>query len=649
VTIDSLLRGVKIEPGDVGIRPSELALMVGTRPHSGFVQLLMTEPLRADALGYVVADLMRYDPDVDDKAKRRNVVDVLATMSRFNSAVVRRGLIGDPLEKYAKAAKQPGALKKALEACGAQSVPTTQLNALPESFQQAAAILLLAAVDNADWIAHSRQGMDESFWSRLEKKLREPLKDGNDEEESAEDLDTLNFDGLYKRAVESFDTQAVLVAAENLLFAVQHARDALVQDKTLGKAVFDLRIQTNLGWVAFTDTKRHQHDYKGPVLLIIDVGGDDKYVNAGANADRQHPISICIDLAGGDNYLAPADAVGTFGAGLLGVGILWDESGADRYEGQARSQGAGEFGVGVLVDRAGNDSYTSVQSSQGSATAGYGLLIDGAGDDRYESYRYSQAFAGPNATAALVDMAGVDRYIANDENIRFPSAQSDEHNTSMSQGAASGWRADFTDGQSVNGGVAVLFDAAGDDSYTCGVFGQGVGYWYGAGILIDLDGNDRYRGHWYVQGASAHFAAGLLFDRGGDDDYVANQNMALGAGHDVGIGVLIEEAGNDEYQVPTLSLGASNAAGVGVFIDKAGDDKYRTPDRECLGWVNPNEAYRALFRSYGLFFDLAGKDLYVGHGRSRSREEAKDGKSWTTPPDKTASVPTMFGYAFDVP
>ncbi len=647
-TVDSLLRDVEVDPRDVGIHANDLAFLVGTRPRSELTQLLMTEPLRADGLGHVIGQLLLYNPDAEEETERRTTIDILGSLSRFNTRVVRRGLIGDPLEKHKKTAEEKDALQKALRACGAARLPTTQLNALPDSVQQAAAVLLLAAADSAKWIEQSRAAADEAFWARVEKELREPLKTAEEDEQEEENLDELGFTRQYKRAVESFSTQWVMVAAQNMLLAVEQARQVLGEDDELEQARFDLRIQTNLGWVALTDSRRHEHEYRGPVLLIIDAGGDDKYANAGANADRRHPVSIAIDLAGGDNYRAAHNAVGSFGAGVLGVGILCDAGGNDRYDGQRRSQGAGEFGVGVLIDSAGNDSYIAVQSAQASATAGYGLLIDRAGDDRYESFRFSQAFAGPNAAAALIDVAGHDHYMANDSDIRFPSAQNKDHNNSMSQAAASGWRADFTDGESVNGGVAVLLDADGDDKYSCGVFGQGVGYWYGAGLLIDLAGNDRYRGHWYVQGASAHFAAGLLLDRGGDDEYVANQNMAQGAGHDVGIGVLIDDDGHDTYEAPTLSLGASSGAGLGLFIDKAGDDEYRTPGSACLGWVNKTKAYRALFRSYGLFFDLAGKDTYAGHGDKAGRKKARDGKSWTTPPDKDAPAPYMFGFAFDV-
>jgi hypothetical protein len=217
----------------------------------------------------------------------------------------------------------------------------------------------------------------------------------------------------------------------------------------------------------------------------------------------------------------------------------------------------------------------------------------------------------------------------------------------MCQGAASGWRADYSDGMSVNGGVAVLLDAAGDDEYTCGLFGQGVGYWYGAGLLIDLAGDDRYLGHWYVQGASAHYAAGVLVDRGGADHYTANQNMSQGAGHDMGIGVLIDDAGDDTYQGTTLGLGAANAAGIGIFVDKEGNDRYETPPESCLGWANRSEGYRSLFRSYGLFFDLAGEDTYTGPDGQAGRAAAGNGRAWTIPADKEAPEPVVFGVGVD--
>lgn len=640
--VETLLRGVQIDARDVGIRANDLNFMVGARPRSQLVQLLMTEPLRADGLTRVLAKQLA-------ESAAGNPMLTLSNMSRWNAGLLARDLLGDPTQKQQEAAKKPGALKEALAKCGGAKADDAKLNALPASVQQAAALLLMVELDGVEWVKRSRQAAPAAFWPRLEKKLREPLKTGKEEEKEEAEKKDPDWELEYKNAVEAFDTHKLMVAAQDVLTAAQSALKMLREDKTLADAKFDFQIKTEQGWVVLADSRDNRHVYDGPIFLILDLGGNDTYANAGANAGRQHMVSVALDLAGNDVYKAELNQFGSFGAGTLGVGILWDDGGDDKYEADRRSQGAGAFGIGVLLDAGGTDYYKSIDESQASATAGYGLLIDRAGNDVYESYRSSQAFAGPNAAAALIDLNGNDKYIANDTDIRYPAPQSAEHNVSLSQGAATGWRADYTDGLSINGGVAVLLDAAGDDSYVCGIFGQGTGYWLGAGLLIDLAGDDSYLGQWYVQGASAHYAAGLLIDRAGKDRYIAKMNMSQGAGHDVGIGVLIDDAGDDVYEGSSLGLGASNAAGVGVFLDKAGNDKYWTPNASCLGWVNPNDGYRGLFRSYGLFFDLGGNDQYAGPGgKGSGRAEPGNGKTWPTPPDANALMSYMFGYGFDV-
>jgi hypothetical protein len=641
-TLEALLRSVGVEPRDVGIQPDNLALLVGRSRRSELGHLLMCAPLRADGFARVIGDDLA-------RAAREAPVDVLAMMSRFNGRLVQRGLVGDPVEKLKAKVADAESRREVLRSFG---LDNAALETLPASVQAAAALLLLAIRDAQPWIGRSYDPIPGSPASRemgkLLSRLLEPPKTGAEEAEEAQKNVDPDFDLGLKQWVESFRTESVMVAAQNLLLAVELARQKLLADATLPAAKFHVEFETDLGRVILADSRNDTHAYEKPAALIIDIGGDDRYTNAGAALPGSKSIGIGLDLAGNDTYDASAASTGSFGAGIFGVGILWDEAGNDTYTGGKLSQGAANFGVGLLIDNAGDDVYTALDESQATATAGYGLLLDRGGNDRYESYRGSQAFAAPNAAAVLIDLAGDDRYIANDTDIRYPSAQNPQHNDSLAQGCASGWRADYTDGVSVNGGVAVLLDVAGDDEYTCGLFGQGAGYWYGLGMLIDLAGGDRYTGHWYVQGAAAHYAAGMLFDRGGDDRYTANQNMSQGAGHDLSVGVLVDDAGNDVYLGSTLGLGASNAAGVGLFIDKAGDDEYRTPPGDCLGWVNPEQGYRSLFPAYGLFFDLGGGDKYGGRAEGQpGREGAGDGRTWRTPSDKDTPGSFVFGYGFD--
>ncbi|MCG3126433.1 MAG: hypothetical protein CHACPFDD_01268 [Phycisphaerae bacterium] len=668
--LEGVLSALGVEPRDVGMRETDLAFMVHERPRSELARLLMTEPLRADGLTRVTGQLL-------SAAAKSSSPDLLAVVSRFNNRTVRRGLIGDPIEKFKKAAEADDALASVLRALGAADADIRAAADLPASVRRAAALVLLTAQEVPPWIKRGTRGAPTEFWIKFESKLREPLKTGEQEEKEEKEAPDVDYNLTYKRAAEEFPAEFVMVAAQDVVFAVEEAVRSLKADAALSSATFSYRASTRFGWVILAGSGDDVHAFDAPegpdaaakprpesqtALLIIDTGGGDTYAQAGAAFSRQAPVGVAIDLAGDDTYRAPAANVASFGAGALGVGVLWDEAGDDTYEADRRALGYGEFGLGLLIDVAGRDVYKSIDSAQASATAGYGLLVDREGDDQYEAYRMSQAFAAVNAVAALVDLAGADRYVANDTDIRYPAPQSKEHNVSLAQGAASGWRAEYVDGVSVNGGVAILLDGGGDDTYTCGVFGQGVGYWYGAGLLIDLGGADSYLGQWYVQGAAAHFAAGVLVDRDGADRYDARMNMSQGAGHDLSVGILIDDAGNDTYQGSTLGLGASNAAGVGLMIDRGGDDRYETPAEQCLGWVNANEAYRSLFRSYGLFVDFAGRDVYTVRGAAGApagyaggasaapgRAGAKDGATWPTPANDGGPNRVIFGYGVDRP
>ncbi|MCK6481898.1 MAG: hypothetical protein L6R43_17655, partial [Planctomycetes bacterium] len=270
---------------------------------------------------------------------------------------------------------------------------------------------------------------------------------------------------------------------------------------------------------------------------------------------------------------------------------------------------------------------------RGGGGGGGGTLSDLGGTDAYDAYFFSQGFGYVLGAGVLTDLAGNDRYSLNDADLKSPSAQSKDHNSSLGQGFGFGVRADYLDGHSLAGGVGILADREGDDRYSCGVFGQGGGYWMGVGMLLDAAGNDDYRGVWYVQGACAHFAVGILDDGGGDDRYLASMNMAQGAGHDYSLGVLLDRGGNDLYEAPNLSLGGGNADGVGILLDAGGDDSY-TSRGITLGHASvatPAEAptVRHASLTLGVFLDLGGgRDSYL-EGPGKPHPFAGDGRIWT--------------------
>lgn len=380
-------------------------------------------------------------------------------------------------------------------------------------------------------------------------------------------------------------TPRMLRAAIKLAQAVEGAR----LSRFVGLKVDAWWYVPGLGKVILAGPGDDVHSYAKPrslgasVALLLDTGGADTYrMPAGANTPGESLASVHIDLGGDDKYEA---AVAGQGSGQRGVGLLWDlGGGADAYHTAGAGQGAGANGVGVLFDDGGNDKYTGVRGAQGAGMDGVGILLDLGGDDQYETFTRSQGFGGPGGHGVLYDRAGNDKYRADPGDpkqggvLRFPSPQLPHGgNASLSQGAAAGLR-DDKGGQHRVGGVGLLRDRAGDDSYEAGVFAQGAGYWFAAGYLFDDAGNDQYDALWYAQGAAAHFALGLMRDGGGDDRYnlrLKPVSSSLGLGHDLAAGWHLDLGGNDQYRAPPLSLGQASSDGAGILYNLGGQDAYQ--------------------------------------------------------------------------
>ncbi len=351
--------------------------------------------------------------------------------------------------------------------------------------------------------------------------------------------------------------------------------------------------------------------YTEDAALIIDLGGDDKYFNHAGGSTLAYPFQVAIDLTGNDLYSAPDDF--SQGAGFLGAGFLIDVQGDDRYLAKDYSQGAGLFGVGVFVDMAGDDEYQAGSAVQGAAAFGVGLLAEGAGDDRYSAKRYAQGLGFVKGYGALVEAGGNDHYFAGGTfgDDREPG----KAYQSLSQGFGYGYRPWDTP-VGASGGVGILADAEGNDTYVADYFAQGASYWYALGILSDQSGDDNYVAGRYAQGAGIHFSAGVLLDRAGNDNYLADFGVAQGCGHDYGAGFLLDNGGNDRYVSGVIAQGAGNDNGIGVLADVAGDDEYFV---KGMGQGRGNYAAARELGSFGLLFDTGGgADRYSPEGKDNS-------------------------------
>ncbi|MFH1227581.1 MAG: hypothetical protein V1701_06715 [Planctomycetota bacterium] len=427
---------------------------------------------------------------------------------------------------------------------------------------------------------------------------------------------------------------------------------------------------TPLGKVAF-NAKPEDNTYQGEdYLLIIDLAGNDTYKGAvAASYSLTHPVSIVIDNSGNDTYIADKGAVCAQGAGILGYGFLVDNGGNDAFTAVNNAQGMCYFGVGILCARGGDDTFKAHTSAQGAASFGIANLIKIGGNDSYYAYYTSQGFGFVGGFGLLLDTGGNDKYVAEPYDLVHAATGGHDNmrNYSFCQGAGWGQRGDIYGGHAMGGGMGILQDLSGDDSYQCGVFAQATGYWYGTGILHDKAGNDSYEGSFFVQSGTAHMGMTLLLDEAGNDKYHVWHHISMAGAHDVSVNWLIDKGGDDIFSAwewkdekggQSLKetgvkgpggtvLGSSITNSVSVFVNIGGNDTYEVYAKETFGWCQQRESNPLGWRydafNVGIFIDVGGKDNYILHEQGNSYADPADNCGWTRTsppgnPDKTFSM-----------
>ena len=546
----------------------------------------------------------------------KNATTLLSWAGSRIDCPVRRGLVADQLKKYVST----------------DSLPLPSITKGKKALSGKEFILLRDKIDFFYRVVNDSNLLLTSAIKDMEKHTtRQKLFDYFTKESEEPNY-------LVEELMPYADLNRMIAGAEDVTETVRRVADSLEY------AVFPpskTEIITPKGLIVVGTTGNDSYLYTVPPLLIIDGGGDDLYQFS--DDPVKYPLSVIIDLSGNDRYLSPDSTKPGIGGAVMGMSMVVDKSGDDFYQGVNISQGAGVFGVGIMLDYSGNDIYSAKAYSQGAGAFGVGILADSSGNDSLYCVTLSQGLGYTKGCGLLLNYEGDDKYVAEDSIITLPAQQSDKHNTSLVQGFGFGKRADFIDGHSWAGGVGVLCDVKGDDHYSCGIFGQGGGYWFSVGMLLDGGGDDIYNSVWYTLGSGAHFAVGYLDDFAGNDIYNVSMNMSLGSGHDFTVGYFNERSGNDIYYAPSLSLGGGNANGIGFFFDHQGDDVYNTKGGTVLGQANPlRVGAREFLDCFGVFIDGGGNDKY-------DKPWAKNGARWISPPvDTTLSInPHEIGVGID--
>ena len=358
----------------------------------------------------------------------------------------------------------------------------------------------------------------------------------------------------------------------------------------------------------------YQLDEMPGVSAIIDLGGDDTYEEGTVSLKR--PVLVVIDLAGDDTYRATKP--GAQGAAVLGVSLLIDREGDDTYQARDVAQGSGLGGVGMLIDEAGNDTYLGLRRVQGHALGGLGILLDREGKDQYHAALWSQGLGNPLGFGVLDDLAGDDTYYTGGYFLdSYPETPGYD---GWGQGVGAGLR------QVADGGIGVLLEGGGDDTYEFDYMGHGGGYWLGLGFARDFGGNDRRLGatrkaydgsprrepvfQRFSNGFGCHYALGFCLDDQGDDTYNGTI-MGLGMGWDCSVGFLGDFGGNDRYEATGgLTQGNGAQASLGVIFDYDGDDVYQGYGQ---GNAPADISYHSLpdcGGNFGFVIDYGGEDQY---------------------------------------
>ena len=424
--------------------------------------------------------------------------------------------------------------------------------------------------------------------------------------------------------MEKMDRGAMLAAAEDILPLIteefRKQLDAIPEEgdvKVPGVSGRVLkRITTPVGTILVggRDKNVYRLDEMPDVAAVIDLGGDDEYIEGVVSSQR--PVLVIIDLKGNDVYRGTRP--GIQGGVILGVSLLLDWEGNDIYDARDVAQGSSIAGIGILIDNGGNDVYKAQRRVQAHALGGLGILIDRSGDDRYRCAMWGQGFGGPLGFGLLDDVTGDDRYFAGGT---YPDSYKETPGLEgWGQGVGAGIR------QVANGGIGVLLDGSGDDVYEFDYLSHGGGYWFGLGFLRDFAGNDKHLGSTekaynggsrtqpeyqrFGNGWGCHFSMGFLFDDAGDDVY-RGWIMGIGFGWDCSLGMLADFGGNDRYEGNSSTVQGQGAQGsMGILFDYGGNDVYTG---QSQAYALPSMSYHPLPACGGNFsflIDYGGKDEY---------------------------------------
>ncbi len=355
---------------------------------------------------------------------------------------------------------------------------------------------------------------------------------------------TLNDRGTGRRLVdlmEKMDRGAMVDAAEALVPLTDP--DVLDQLKNYpdsgdvyvagvsGHVV--AKIETPAGAIIIGGKEANTYDLDslGDVALVIDLGGENTYHDGTVSIER--PLLVNVNLGGRNVYRSAKPAVQ--GGAILGVSMIVNTEGGNRYDANDLAQASTIGGVGIIVEFGGDNSYRGVRRVQAQAIGGLGIIISHGGGNNYHAGMWGQGLGGPLGFGILDDIQGHDHYYLGGlyTNSYKPETPGYE---GFGQGVGGGIR------QVADGGIGMLLNGGGHNVYEFDYLSHGGGYWCGLGFARDFGGYSQRliaRKNYYGGdrteslfqrfgcGWGCHYAQGFCFDDKGHSTF---EGSIMGSG-----------------------------------------------------------------------------------------------------------------------
>ena len=337
------------------------------------------------------------------------------------------------------------------------------------------------------------------------------------------------------------------------------------------------KIETPAGAIIIGGKEPNTYDLDslGDVALVIDLGGENTYYDGTVSIER--PLLVNVNLGGHNVYRSAKPAVQ--GGSILGVSMIVNAEGGNRYDADDLAQASTIGGVGIIVEFGGDNTYRGVRRVQAQAIGGVAIIISHGGGNSYHAGMWGQGLGGPLGFGILDDIERQRPLLPGRAEYQLLQAG----NAGLRRFRPGRGRRHPPGGR---GGIGMLLNGGGHNVYEFDYLSHGGGYWCGLGFARDFGGYSKRliaRKNFYGGerteslfqrfgcGWGCHYAQGFCFDDKGHSTFEGSI-MGSGMGWDCSVGALCVFGGDNHFEAANSLVQGCGAQGSLGILYQYGDD-----------------------------------------------------------------------------